>query len=265
MARCHQAALEAEGIMQHLGNRREAVRCAGGVRDDLVLRRQRLVVDADDDNGIDLVLGRGRHDDLLRPSRQVLLASLAGPENAGALKHHVGLAVGPRQVRRVLLRGDGDARPIDDQHLALGLDVALEPTVHAVILQQVCQRFGIGQVVDADDVELVLSRPHRPEHDAADAAKSVDADVACHPNSLLIWEHVRVLKRILPRATTGRHGSCGDQSFASYIAGFRPCQGISGPDPRSRTPYRNATLTRLEKSAIVGVWQCWPPARKSLT
>ena len=53
----HQPALDAQRVVEHLGDRREAIGRARGVRDDAVLGRELVVVDAEDDRQVD-ALGR---------------------------------------------------------------------------------------------------------------------------------------------------------------------------------------------------------------
>ena len=70
--RRHQAALDADRIVQHLGERREAVGRAAGVRDDRVLGGELVVVDAEHDRQVDF-LGRGRDQHPLGAGIEVLL------------------------------------------------------------------------------------------------------------------------------------------------------------------------------------------------
>ena len=43
---------------------------------------------------------------------------------------------------------------INDQVLAIDLDVVIEFAVHRVILQHVCKIIGIEKIVDADDFDI---------------------------------------------------------------------------------------------------------------
>ena len=100
--RRHQAVLDPDGVVEDLGERREAVRRARRVRDDVVLVGVVLVeVDAEADRDV-LALGGRRDDDLLRPAAvDVLLRVLAVGEAAGGLDDDVDAQVAPRQVGRV--------------------------------------------------------------------------------------------------------------------------------------------------------------------
>src|ERR1044072_3535173 len=81
--RRHQPLVDAEAVVQHLGQRRQAVGRAGGVGDDVVLLGVvvALAVDAPRHGHVRL-LCRGGDDYLLRPRRQVLCGIVAGGEEA---------------------------------------------------------------------------------------------------------------------------------------------------------------------------------------
>ena len=74
----HQAALDAQRVVQHLCDRGQAVRGAGCVGDNPVVGGELVVVNAIDDGQVD-TLGRGRDQDLLRARLDMLLARLRGP------------------------------------------------------------------------------------------------------------------------------------------------------------------------------------------
>ena len=58
-------------------------------------------------------------------------------------------------------------------------DLAQERALSGVVLQQVSQHFGAGQVVDGDDF-VALSLKHLTEGQAADAAKTIDSNFNSH-------------------------------------------------------------------------------------
>src|SRR6266511_484200 len=106
--RRHEPVLDAEGLEQDLGDGREAVRCAGGVRDDLVLRPvELLVVDAVGHGEVG-VLRRRRDEHPRRAGLEVALGLLPIGEEAGALEDEVHLVRGVGEVRRRLDRRDLD-------------------------------------------------------------------------------------------------------------------------------------------------------------
>src|SRR5207249_9078222 len=66
------------------------------------------------------------------------------------------------------------------QSLAVDLDVPVEPPQHRVVLQQVGQGPGVGDVVHRDEVELHSSLPRRSEEVPTDPAEAIDADLDRH-------------------------------------------------------------------------------------
>jgi hypothetical protein len=80
--------LDADGLVQNLGEGRQAVGGAGRVRDDQVIGGQLVVVHAEHDGQIDL-LGRSRDQHALGARRQMLAGALAVHEEAGAFQRNV--------------------------------------------------------------------------------------------------------------------------------------------------------------------------------
>ncbi len=97
--RGHEAVLDADRVVEHLGDRREAVGGAGGVGDDLVVLGQLVVVDAVDDGEVGAV-GRRRDQHALGAGGQMRRGLVLGGEDAGAFERDVDAEVLPRQLRR---------------------------------------------------------------------------------------------------------------------------------------------------------------------
>jgi hypothetical protein len=174
----HQAALDAPLVVQHLGQRGQAVGGARGVGDDGLAGVGLVVHAVDEHRGV--VLAGGRQDDLLRAGGEVLLGSFLGQEQARGLDHHVGADLAPLQLGGVLHRGQADLLAVDDQRVAVDRDLAVEAAVHRVVLEHVGQVVGLEQVVDADDLDVLEVADRCAEHHAADAAETVDADLDGH-------------------------------------------------------------------------------------
>ena len=121
--RGHQAGLDADALLQeHVDDRRQAVRGAGGVRDDVVLGGVVLVLVDAHQQRLHLALAGGGDDDLLRAGREVALGLLGVGEEAGRLDDVVDAELLPGQLARVLRRHDAlDLVAADDEHVvALG-------------------------------------------------------------------------------------------------------------------------------------------------
>ena len=177
--RGHEAALDAEGVVENLGDGREAVRRAGGVGDDVLTGVGRVVDAVDEHRG--RVLGRSGHDDLLRAGRDVGAGGLVGEEETGRLDDDVGGDFVPLEVRRILLGGETDGLAVDDHRVALDLDVVVEDAVNGVVLEHVREVIGIEEVVDADHFDVVREVLDRStEHHATDTAEPIDTNLDSH-------------------------------------------------------------------------------------
>src|SRR5206468_677641 len=98
-------------------------------------------------------------------------------EEAGAFERELHSIGGVRQLGRVALGSHLDALPVDDNGIALGSDVTRKLAVDAVVLEQPGVGLGIGEVVDADELEPAIGPlEDRACDQPADAAKTVDCD-----------------------------------------------------------------------------------------
>ena len=117
--RRHQAALDADRVVQHLGERREAVRRARRVGDHVVAVGVVGVVEVDAEHDGRVRLGRRRgDDDLLGAGLEVLGGVRALGEEAGRLDHDVDAEVAPRQRGRVALLERPDLAAVDHERVA---------------------------------------------------------------------------------------------------------------------------------------------------
>ena len=99
--RGHDAVLDSERIVEHLGQRREAIRGARGVRHKSVLGLELVIVDAHDDHLIDIVLGRHGEEHALGTRSQMLLEIGARGEDPRRLDHHVDAQLFPFGLGRI--------------------------------------------------------------------------------------------------------------------------------------------------------------------
>ena len=196
----HDAGNDRIGLVQGVGHRGQAVGGAGSGGDDLILGGQGLLVDAVDD-GLQVIAGGGGDDDLLGASLDVSHAlGLAGVE-AGALQHDVDAQLAPRAVLGVLDGVDGDLLAVDLDVVLTGgngvlvlADLAQERTLRGVVLQQVRQHSGAGQVVDGDDF-VAVRLEHLTESQTADTAKTIDSNFYSHSK---ILPRFCILRRLPP-------------------------------------------------------------------
>ena len=185
----HNAGNDRESLVQGVGHRSQAVGGAGSSRDNLVILGQGLLVDRVDD-GLQVVAGRSRDNDLLSASSDVSHALLFAGVEAGALQNNVNADLAPRAILSVLNGVDLDLLAIDDDGI-LGsfdgvlvlTDLAQERALSGVVLEQVSQHLGAGQVIDGNNF-VALSLKHLTESQTADTAKTIDSNFNSHSKIL---------------------------------------------------------------------------------
>ena len=96
--RRHEAVLDADGVVEHLGDRRQAIGGAGRVGDDEMVLGQLVVVDAVDDGEIGAVGGRG-DEDALGAGLQMRRRLFARGEDAGAFQRDIDAELLVRKLR----------------------------------------------------------------------------------------------------------------------------------------------------------------------
>ena len=169
----HQTFYHTEFIVQHFGDRGEAVGRAGSVRNDSLSFVGVVVYTHYEHRGV--VLRRSRHHDAFRTGFDVGFGLLFGQEQTGRLYYVFGADFVPFQVCGVFLSSYADRLTVDNQIAVFNFDGTLELAVHRVVTQHVSHVFYANQVVDADNFNIVLGHSGT-EHQTADAAETVDTD-----------------------------------------------------------------------------------------
>ena len=166
----HQGLLDAELLVDDIGQRRKAVGGAAGVGDDTHIAAVFIAVDAEHEGRRGVVLGRSRQD---------------GVVGAGGLDDVLCAAVRPVDHRRVGLAVDLDLAPVDDQVAAGVLHSAGEITEYGVVLQQIHHVVHIRLAqVDTAYLEALRIVRQYAQHHPSDTAKAVDTDLNCHVSVL---------------------------------------------------------------------------------
>ena len=139
------------------------------------------MVDAVDDGQVG-ALGRSRDQDPFRAGgRDACSALVAVGEEAGAFERQVDSIVAVRKLARIALGGDQDPPAVDDQVVAVMADLARIGAVDRIPLEQQGVGFGVGEIVDRDQLEAaVLALEDRPRHQAADPPETVDRNSRRH-------------------------------------------------------------------------------------
>jgi hypothetical protein len=73
-----------------------------------------------------------------------------------------------------------------------GAELAAESTLSGVVLQQVSEHFGAGQVVDSNDL-VTLSVNHLAESQTTDTAEAVNSNLNRHDKNLRNFEYMCLL------------------------------------------------------------------------
>ena len=178
----HQGLLDAEGIMDNLGHRRQTVGGAGGVGHHVHIRGVLLMVHAHDESGRAVVLGRGRDDDLLRAMGQVHGRLFRGVVNAGGFDDVLRAAVVPVELSRIALTVYPNFLPVDDQIFAVMFHAALERPKHGVVFYLVDHvvQVRVPQVDTADLIAVAAPLHHDPQRHTPDSAEAVDTHFNSH-------------------------------------------------------------------------------------
>ena len=172
-----------DGVVQHLGHRRQAVGGAGGVRDHEVLGGQLVVVDAVDHGEVGAVGGR-RDDHALGAGIEMGLGLVLRGEDAGAFERDVDAEFAVRQLGRVAHGRDLDALAVDDEELAVDLDLAGESAVDGIEAQQVGVGLDRAEIVDRHDLDVLAAGfVDGAQHVAADASEPVDGNLTSRRDS----------------------------------------------------------------------------------
>src|SRR5262249_24527292 len=194
-----EAPLDAEGIVEDLHGGRQTIRRARSVGDDpMLLAVIGRLVDAEHDGDVG-ILGRRGDDDLLRSRLQMLRGGGGVAEDAGRLDDHLDAELLPGQAGRILQRRHPHLSSVDEDGSVLRVHFGRKVAVNGVVLEQVGERLGVGQIIDTDDLDVAIVEG-RPEEDATDAAEAVHADPSTH-GELLVDTAGVTRSDYIPRAT----------------------------------------------------------------
>jgi hypothetical protein len=98
-------------------------------------------------------------------------------EQPGRLDHDLDPELRPRQIPRVALGEDLQLGAVDRDRAVACLDLAREAPEDRVVLEQVGQRLGVGEVVDRDELEFGARLVGGAKQVASDPAEAVDPDL----------------------------------------------------------------------------------------
>jgi hypothetical protein len=103
-------------------------------------------------------------------------------EEARGLDDDFSAGVAPRKVARFTLGVDRNRLAVNNDCTVSGFDLARERPVVGVVLEQVRERRGVGQIVDPDEVDVSAGFVSSAKNVTADTAKSIDSNFYRHLN-----------------------------------------------------------------------------------
>ena len=179
----HQTALNAEAVVQDLGDGSQAVGGAAGVADDGLASILVGVHTANEHVGLATVvtlLAGSRQNHVLGTSLEVLLSTIHGQVETGRFNDILGTNLTPGDVLGFLLGIDVDVLTVNDEFLLLQVIVhsAIKASVHGVILEHIGHVVNVEQVIDTYhlDVVYILRLKSRAEHETSDTSESINTD-----------------------------------------------------------------------------------------
>ena len=177
MDRGHETLIDATCCLQHAGDGGQAVRGAGGVRNDVHIWRQSAVIDAIDDGGVRALAWCGNQN-ARRAGVEMPAGGFGIGENTGTFQHQLDAASAPVAILGTPMAHIGDTLSVDLEIAVAKLHCPVEPAMGRVQLQKKGRGFHRCQIIDGDDAVVVARRfQKRSKNVAADPAKSVDGNL----------------------------------------------------------------------------------------
>ena len=177
--RGHGSLEDLKAVVEDFRRRRQAVRRAGGVREDMVLGRViHLLIHAQHDGDV-FTLGRSGNDDLLHRAFQVFLGILGFGEQARGLNNHLYAERGPVDFGRIFHFEDADRFAIDADGVVPEANLGFEDAENRVVLQQMSESLGVGNIVNSDDFDPRIIQGGAQKV-SSDAPEPVDSNLDWH-------------------------------------------------------------------------------------
>ena len=111
--------------------------------------------------------------DFLQMPRRLVLRG----EAARRLDHDLHAEVAPRDLGGIGDGEDAQLLAVDGDAVVGVLDVVRDRAMHRVVLQQIRERRGVGEIVDGDEFDVELSLERGADHVASDAPETVDSNL----------------------------------------------------------------------------------------
>ena len=131
----HETALQAELVVDNLGDGSQAVGGAGRIGDDVLAGIGGVVHAIDEHRGG--ILGGSGHHHFLRAGFNVLAGGFVGEEETGGFNNDFCADFIPLELSRILFGGQANLLAIDDEGVAIDCDIVLKAAMHRVVLEHI--------------------------------------------------------------------------------------------------------------------------------
>ena len=183
----HEGFSDDELIMDGLDHRGKSVGGAGCARDEVLRSIVFFLVDTHD-NGLGIVLGRSRVDDLLGTSINDGLGGLLGEEDSGGLADVVSTKGTPTDFLRITAAGGLDFLSSKDKEVSINLNSLAGLSVDGVVLVLV-RHVVWGGRTSVDGGEVAASIVHDDTgHETSNTSESVDSHAGGHGHGGIVGD-----------------------------------------------------------------------------
>ena len=179
---CHQTSLNAEVVVQHFGDRSQAVGCARCVRNDLLTVVFVSVNTANEHVGLTAVfalLRRSRKNNIFSTGFEVFLSTVHCQIESCRFYNVLCFHFTPLDVLGVTLCEDADFFTVNYKCvLVLNFHSAVETSVHCVILKKISKIIYWQKVVDCNYLYIIyiLWLKSWTEYETANTTETIDTD-----------------------------------------------------------------------------------------
>lgn len=185
----HEGHFDIELVVDGLDHRGKSIGCARGTGDEVLRSIVVALVDTHD-NGLGVILGRGRVDNLLGSSINDRLGLFLGKEDTGGLANVVSTEGAPANFLGVAASGGLDLLSVKDKEVSIDLNGLLSLSVDGVVLVLVSHVVGGGRTgVDSLQVAGLVFH-HDTGDKTSNAAESVNSHSSAHGHGSIVGDCV---------------------------------------------------------------------------
>mmetsp|Transcript_4289 Transcript_4289/g.4790 ORF Transcript_4289/g.4790 Transcript_4289/m.4790 type:complete len:304 (+) Transcript_4289:309-1220(+) len=183
----HEGLFDDEFVVDGLNHRGKTVGGTGSTGDEVLRSIVRFLVDTHD-NGLGIILGGGRVDDLLGTSIDDGLGGLLGEEDTGGLANVVSSEGTPADLLRVTATRSQDLVSVEDKVISIDFDGLLGLSVDGIVFVLVSHVIrGGGTGVDGLEFALFVLH-HDTGHKTSDTSETVHTHTGGHGHGGIVGD-----------------------------------------------------------------------------